>query len=805
MLKGKKVFVSGGAGVIGNSLVEKLLNAGARIFVGDLKPRPGNWPPDIRYRQGDLLHVTQSELWDFKPECFFHLAAAFERSTETYDFWEENDHHNVRLSHHLMTHLRDCPSLRKVVFASSYLVYDSELYSSDEPAERAVRLKESDRILPRNICGAAKLLHEMELRFLTSFSETNFEAVSARIFRSYGKTSRDVISRWIRMLLRGESIEVFKEEGLFDYISADEAAEGLLRLSAPGMKGVVNLGNGNARRVREVIELLRSHFPEMRKRDSGSDIPYEASQADMTRCRQLTGWVPERQIEDVIPELIDFEKSKKNRLLPLKNESAHSEKSPVSSKFSSETRLFPPKEESAHSEKSPVSSKFSNETRLFPPKEESAHSGKSRVSSKFSETRLFSLKKESAHLGKSRVSSKFSSETRLFPPKEESAHSEKSPVSSKFSNETRLFPPKEESAHSGKSRVSSKFSETRLFSLKEESAHSGKSRVSSKFSSECEPINLLVISVSRKVPLLRELRKALDKLSENGRIFGGDSDGRCIGRHFADEFWEMPLISDLKTDSLVDFCRKNRISAIIPTRDGELLYFAERRDELRKNGISVMISNPDGVRACVDKLAFYENLKAPDFRVIPTAAEISRIEADAYVAKERYGAGSRNIALDVSEEDARRHAQKLKEAIFQPYVRGREYSVDIYITEKGDPKGAVVRSRDLIGRGESQVTTTARNEALEQACFAIANALELRGHLLFQAIVDEKDEFHFVECNCRFGGASSLSVAAGLDTFYWFLLESQGADISEYPFLRTQKELRQIRYAGDMIICAHDK
>ena len=755
MLKGKKVFVSGGAGVIGNSLVEKLLNAGARIFVGDLKPRPGNWPPDIRYRQGDLLHVTQSELWDFKPECFFHLAAAFERSTETYDFWEENDHHNVRLSHHLMTHLRDCPSLRKVVFASSYLVYDSELYSSDEPAERAVRLKESDRILPRNICGAAKLLHEMELRFLTSFSETNFEAVSARIFRSYGKTSRDVISRWIRMLLRGESIEVFKEEGLFDYISADEAAEGLLRLSAPGMKGVVNLGNGNARRVREVIELLRSHFPEMRKRDSGSDIPYEASQADMTRCRQLTGWVPERQIEDVIPELIDFEKSKKNRLLPLKNESAHSEKSPVSSKFSSETRLFPPKEESAHSEKSPVSSKFSNETRLFPPKEESAHSGKSRVSSKFSETRLFSLK--------------------------------------------------EESAHSGKSRVSSKFSETRLFSLKEESAHSGKSRVSSKFSSECEPINLLVISVSRKVPLLRELRKALDKLSENGRIFGGDSDGRCIGRHFADEFWEMPLISDLKTDSLVDFCRKNRISAIIPTRDGELLYFAERRDELRKNGISVMISNPDGVRACVDKLAFYENLKAPDFRVIPTAAEISRIEADAYVAKERYGAGSRNIALDISEEDARRHAQKLKEAIFQPYVRGREYSVDIYITEKGDPKGAVVRSRDLIGRGESQVTTTARNEALEQACFAIANALELRGHLLFQAIVDEKDEFHFVECNCRFGGASSLSVAAGLDTFYWFLLESQGADISEYPFLRTQKELRQIRYAGDMIICAHDK
>jgi carbamoyl-phosphate synthase large subunit len=57
-----------------------------------------------------------------------HLAATFERSAESYEFWEENFRHNVRLSHHLMSLAKDAPSVKRVVFASSYLIYDPSLY-----------------------------------------------------------------------------------------------------------------------------------------------------------------------------------------------------------------------------------------------------------------------------------------------------------------------------------------------------------------------------------------------------------------------------------------------------------------------------------------------------------------------------------------------------------------------------------------------------------------------------------------------------------------------------------------------------
>ncbi len=208
MRPGSRVFVSGGAGVIGRSLVERLYEGGASIWVGDLKPRPPHWPEDIHYRQGDLGLAPASYFEQAAPEFFFHLAATFERSTESADFWEPGAQHNVALSHYLMSCLKDLPCLRRVVFASSYLIYDSALYQSPAPPARAKLLHEDDPISPRNLCGSAKHHHELELAFLDEFLGDRFSSVSARIFRSYGKGSRDVISRWIRSALSGEELEI---------------------------------------------------------------------------------------------------------------------------------------------------------------------------------------------------------------------------------------------------------------------------------------------------------------------------------------------------------------------------------------------------------------------------------------------------------------------------------------------------------------------------------------------------------------------------------------------------------------------
>ena len=316
-------------------------------------------------------------------------------------------------------------------------------------------------------------------------------------------------------------------------------------------------------------------------------------------------------------------------------------------------------------------------------------------------------------------------------------------------------------------------------------------------------VSVLVTSLSSKVPLLREVRKALSKVGVPGRLIGGDTNEQAIGRYFVDDFWEMPRLDELPIDELVAYCREAEIAVIIPTRDGELSYFARHRALLAEAGVVVMISQAEGVQTCLDKLAFYEGLQGhPQLCIIPTATDPSRLNAQSYVVKERFGAGAKEILLDVSRDEARAHAASLEAPLFQSFIKGKEYSIDVYVAQQGRPKGAVVRSRDVVVHGESQVTTTVRMPKLEQAAMVLVEALGLTGHVICQAIKDSSNNFRFIECNCRFGGASTLSVAAGLDSFYWFLLECQGDDLTQHPFVRSSQELRQIRYLEDLVI--HD-
>ncbi|MGZ5056565.1 MAG: hypothetical protein ACXWAT_16700, partial [Methylobacter sp.] len=100
--------------------------------------------------------------------------------------------------------------------------------------------------------------------------------------------------------------------------------------------------------------------------------------------------------------------------------------------------------------------------------------------------------------------------------------------------------------------------------------------------------------------------------------------------------------------------------------------------------------------------------------------------------------------------------------------------------------------------GESQVTTTFRDDAIEKQVAKMLNALKLCGPVVMQAFIDADRSIHIIECNTRVGGASTASIAVGLDIFYWSLLETCGADLSEYPFDRALGEIRQIRVTEDI-------
>lgn len=297
------------------------------------------------------------------------------------------------------------------------------------------------------------------------------------------------------------------------------------------------------------------------------------------------------------------------------------------------------------------------------------------------------------------------------------------------------------------------------------------------------------------------MRKALKKIDAHGLLFGADSNPACIGRYFVDDFWEMTPTDRLDPAAVVHYCNTNKIRSIIPTRDGELLFFAENRQLLKDSGVAVMIASPESVQTCLDKKGFFNALKNKNgLNPIPTFNQPDQDYGDRWVVKERFGAGSRNTQIDVSTGKAQLSSNRFENPIFQPYVEGQEYSIDLYVSQNVAPKGCIVRTRDLVVDGESQVTTTVDHPDIEKACLEAIAAIGLTGHALFQIIEDRTRLLHMVECNCRFGGASSLSVAAGLDSFCWFFRECSGDDLSDVPYVSGPNGWRQIRYAEDKVV-----
>jgi carbamoyl-phosphate synthase large subunit len=305
------VFVPGGAGVIGVPLVLTLASQGHQVVVCDLKNQPPAFlgETNITYLQGDLNNFSREEFSKYGFEVIIHLAATFERSEESAGFYEDNFDNNIRASHHLLSLIGKSTTVKRLVFASSYLVYDPEQYMFADVKQQAVSLGLESRLNPRNLIGMAKLSHEMELKFMANQKFSSFDFVIARIYRGYGLGSRDVISRWVRQAIRGEVLEVFGEEAMFDYIFSEDTARALRDLAfATSFSGTVDLGTGKSRRVADVLEIISELVPNLRvSRKINASGLLEHSQADVRVISEAIDWVPSFSLESAIPKILEFE------------------------------------------------------------------------------------------------------------------------------------------------------------------------------------------------------------------------------------------------------------------------------------------------------------------------------------------------------------------------------------------------------------------------------------------------------------------------------------------------------------------
>lgn len=313
-------------------------------------------------------------------------------------------------------------------------------------------------------------------------------------------------------------------------------------------------------------------------------------------------------------------------------------------------------------------------------------------------------------------------------------------------------------------------------------------------------MNVLLSSSGNKVPLLLALKDAVKRISGNGIVTAGDINSNVLTRYLCDKFWQMPSTVESNISEIVTRLKRQNITHILPTRDGELLFWARLKDSLRSQGIHVIVADENAVIRCLDKLQFGQDQA---LGIIPSyldlTSDIHKSTNARFVVKERFGSGSGSVGINLSQSAAIAHASDLSSPIYQPFISGQEISVDAWLTKNHEVKAAMCRVRELVINGESQVTYTLPESPYLPQITTVLSSLKLSGPIVLQAIV-QQGECHIVECNSRFGGASTLGIKAGVDSLFWSLCESIGKDTKALPISLSTQQIRQVRVATDLYL-----
>ena len=291
--------------------------------------------------------------------------------------------------------------------------------------------------------------------------------------------------------------------------------------------------------------------------------------------------------------------------------------------------------------------------------------------------------------------------------------------------------------------------------------------------------------------------KSLKMVKFNGKIIATDLDSLAPGAFMADKFSTMPHVGEesLFIDKLFELVKIHGITALLPSSGFDIYPYSKYRNDLQELGAYAVVSDRDVLEICRDKMRTYQEL-LPRFKVPFTTTEPDKIPSFPVIAKPRFGKGSRDVIVIEDESDLRYVTSKYHDMIFQQYLPGIEYTIDVLSDLNKEPLFAIPRIRLQTKGGISTKGKIVRNQKMEEDCMNIAKFVGIRGPCCVQMKETEDREPQFVEVNARLGGGTIFTTLAGANIPALILDLVDGKEIS-VPKI---SEVTVIRYFEEIVV-----
>jgi UDP-glucuronate 4-epimerase len=312
MKRAGTILVTGAAGFIGSTLVDRLLEEGREVvgldsfdpfYSEDQKRRNlagAGKSPRFRLVEGDIREAALVErlMGETRFDCVVHLAAlagvrpSLERPAAYADV-------NVNGTSVLLEAAVRSGSPR-FVFASSSSVYGER---------QSGPFVETDRV-DRPISPYAATKKAGELIAHSFHSAHGLDVTCVRFFTAYGPRQRPdlAIRRFSEAMRAGKPIPIFGDgTALRDFTYVADVADGLVRAAdTPLGYAILNFGAGRAVTVLEMIEELERALGVRAEKDFQApqigDVPFTL--ADVTAAREALGYEPRVAFEEGVARFV---------------------------------------------------------------------------------------------------------------------------------------------------------------------------------------------------------------------------------------------------------------------------------------------------------------------------------------------------------------------------------------------------------------------------------------------------------------------------------------------------------------------
>ncbi|MBC8393189.1 MAG: NAD-dependent epimerase/dehydratase family protein [Deltaproteobacteria bacterium] len=318
-LKGKRVLVTGGTGLIGIPLVRKLDKIGADVRIVSLDDES---PFEvIEFVKGDICNkdICEKVLQDI--QVVFHLAGikgsigVAQKKASTFLV------KNIMMNMHIMEAARKS-QIERFLYASSICVY---------PPAQVFEEKNAFSGLPHpsdKFGGMAKLIGEMQIEaYKLQYNLENFMTV--RPANTYGPhdnfnpVSALIIPALIYRLFEGENPLTVWGDGsaVRDFVYADDVADFMIQMVEQNETIPLNVGSGEPTAIKFVAETVVKHAEKVL--GNKIDIKWDTTKptgekyrvTSIEKAKSILGWTPEISLDAGIERTVRWYGENRSKLI----------------------------------------------------------------------------------------------------------------------------------------------------------------------------------------------------------------------------------------------------------------------------------------------------------------------------------------------------------------------------------------------------------------------------------------------------------------------------------------------------------